>query len=210
MIETYRMLGRERRADLDREAERWALARSCPARRPSLQQQLEWLRRMCACAAVARRSVPQGRRWNAVRRLLFLLLVVVAASAVALPAATSANRSSPVQLTFTKKQASANVYIGTIDGGGTIEMLILDRRSTAERQHFRAFVRVDVGSQWFAARVRGTFEFATLQTHLTGRVTDGNWLQGARVREEGQLVGMDPLTFVGTLTLDARGGEEDD
>ena len=126
--------------------------------------------------------------------------IVVAVAAV-LPAATSANRSSPVQLTFTKKQASANVYIGTIDGGGTIEMLILDRRSTAERQYFSAFFRVDVGSQWFAARVRGTFEFATLQTSLRGRVTDGNWLQGARVLEEGNLVDMDPLTFAGTLTL---------
>lgn len=143
-------------------------------------------------------------------RLLFLVAAVAAAIAapVALSGAGAADRPAPVVLSFEKHAVSGNVYVGTIQGGGTIEVLMLERRFTDDVQHFRALFRVDVGDKWFATILRGTFEFATLETHLKGRVTHGNWLRGARVLEAGQLVATDPLTFTGTLTL--KPGSEDD
>jgi hypothetical protein len=46
----------------------------------------------------------------------------------------------------------------------------------------------------------GSFNFSTGKTVLNGTVVDG-WLAGAQVHEEGQLVGLDPFTFVGTVQL---------
>jgi quercetin dioxygenase-like cupin family protein len=116
----------------------------------------------------------------------------------------SAGRAPPVVLVFEKRAVSANSYVGSLDGGGTIDVLVLDRSYTATAQHFRALFRVDRGDKWFAAVLSGTYEFATDQTHLRGKVTYGNWLQGAKVGEEGQLVGTNPSRFTGTLTLEGR------
>ncbi len=148
------------------------------------------------------------------KRLLFLLLVVSAATVAtsSLSRASIGARSSAVVLSFTKSAVSGNVYVGTIDGGGTIEVMVLSRRNTAEAQYFSALFRVDVGDnpgdKWFAALLRGSFDFATGQTHLKGKVAYGNWLQGARVLEEGELQGTSPLTFAGSLTL--QPSHEDD
>jgi hypothetical protein len=172
------------------------------------------------------RASASHKEVGSMRRLVFLLFAGALAAVLVLPGVSSADRSAPVQLFFTKSLASSqaledvlgegalsgSVYIGAIDGGGTIEMLVLDRRSTEDGQHFTAVFRVDVGEnpndRWFAAEVRGTFEFATLRTRLEGRVVGGNWLRGAKVLEEGQLVSAAPLTFEGTLTLQPRGGDD--
>jgi quercetin dioxygenase-like cupin family protein len=122
----------------------------------------------------------------------------------------SVGPAQPVVLAFEKRAVSANSYVGSLDGGGTVDVLVLDRSYTATAQHFRALFRVDRGDKWFAAVLEGTFEFATDQTHLRGKVTYGNWLRGAKVGEEGQLVGANPLRFTGTLTLRPRGAAEDD
>jgi hypothetical protein len=144
------------------------------------------------------------------KKLVFLVPLVVAATVAtfSLSGASAAAPSHPIALTFEKEAVSANSYVGTVGGGGTVDVLVLERSYTATAQHFRALFRVDVGDTWFATVLRGRFDFATEQTHLRGRVTYGNWLQGARVREEGQLVGTDPLRFTGTLTL--RPGDDDD
>ena len=47
-------------------------------------------------------------------------------------------------LTFIKSAVSGNVYIGTVDGG-TIEVIVLNRRNTAEAQYFSALFRVEFG-----------------------------------------------------------------
>ena len=122
----------------------------------------------------------------------------------------SAGAAEPVVLAFEKRAVSANSYVGSLDGGGTVDVLVLDRSNTATAQHFRALFRVDRGDKWFAAVLKGTFEFATGQTQVRGKVTYGNWLQGAGVDEVGQLVGTDPLRFTGTLTLTPRGVADDD
>lgn len=155
------------------------------------------------------------------KRLLFLLPLT--AMAIALPVSGSASSMtgptirdddgqpldpaieramrSTVELSFTKHAVSDNLYLGTIDGGGAIEMMILDRRFTSTQEYLSAIFRVTVGDTWFAAKLEGTLDFATLQTHLRGRVSEGNWLRGAKVREEGQLVSDNPYTFTGTLLL---------
>jgi hypothetical protein len=139
------------------------------------------------------------------RRLL--LVVPVLAAAIALPVAAPTAANSPVVLSFTKHAVSDDLYVGTIDGGGTIEVMILDRRYTDSAQYLSAIFRVNVGDKWFAAVLKGKLDFATLQTRLKGEVSYGNWLQGAKVREEGQLVGSNPNTFTGTLTT--REGDDD-
>jgi hypothetical protein len=89
-------------------------------------------------------------------------------------------------------------------------MLMLDRSNTPTAQHFRVLVRVDQGDKWFAELLRGTFEFATSKTRLEGKVAYGNWLQCAKVEEEGQLVGTNPLRFTGTMTLTTGRDRDDD
>jgi quercetin dioxygenase-like cupin family protein len=115
-----------------------------------------------------------------------------------------------VVLEFEKRAVSRNSYVGTLAGGGTLDVLVLDRRNTPTAQHFRALFRVDRGERWFAAILKGTYEFATDETHLRGEVAYGNWLQGATVGEEGRLVGADPPRFTGTLTLRPESEREDD
>jgi hypothetical protein len=142
------------------------------------------------------------------KRLFFLLLLVSAAAVAAgsVSRASIGAKSAPVVLSFTKSAVGGSTYVGTIDGDGTIEVMVLDRRNTAEAQYFSALFRVDVGAnpgdRWFAALLRGSFDFATGQTHLRGKVSYGNWLQGAKVAEEGELQGTRPLTFKGSLTLE--------
>jgi hypothetical protein len=139
-----------------------------------------------------------------------LAVLVIAAAAVSLSGGSIAAPAQPVVLAFEKEAVSANAYVGTIEGGGTIDVLVLDRRSTDTALHFSALFRVDVGDKWFATVLRGSLEFATGQTHLRGKVTHGNWLQGAKVREAGQLVGTNPLAFTGTLTLTPKQEDDDD
>lgn len=119
-------------------------------------------------------------------------------------------QAQPVVLTFEKRAVSRNSYVGTLDGGGTIDVLVLDRRNTPTAQEFRALFRVDRGERWFAAVLKGTYEFATDETRLRGEVGYGNWLRGAKVGEEGRLVGASPPTFTGTLTLGAERRDDDD
>jgi quercetin dioxygenase-like cupin family protein len=117
-------------------------------------------------------------------------------------------QAQPLELTFEKRAVSANSYVGTVGGGGTVDVVVLDRRNTATAQHYSALFRVDKGDQWFAAVLKGTYEFATDETRIRGEITYGNWLRGAKVSEEGRLVGTEPLRFTGTLFVQPQ--EEDD
>ena len=136
-------------------------------------------------------------------------LGAVLAAAISLSGASAGGPPATVELGFHKQAVSPNTYVGTIDGGGTIDVMVLERRNTETAQHFSALFRVDVRDKWFATVLHGTFEFANNQTHLSGIVTHGNWLQRASVREEGTLFGSSPPAFTGTLTLTSLHGGED-
>lgn len=130
--------------------------------------------------------------------LLFVALVAVAASAAAAPAA-----NAPVEVTFVKTLVDPDTryYAGTTGDGGTIEMWVSNSSVTGSMQHFDVTLRVSLpGGRAFTAMLKGTFNFSTARTLLSGVVTDG-WLAGAQVREQGTLVNDSPLTFEGTLWL---------
>jgi hypothetical protein len=134
------------------------------------------------------------------RRALLLLvaLVAVAASAAAAPAA-----NAPVEVTFVKTlvDPGTRYYAGTTGDGGTIEMWVSNSSVSGSMQHFDVTLRASLsGGRTFTAMLKGTFNFSTARTLLSGVVTDG-WLAGAQVREQGALVNDNPLTFEGTLSL---------
>jgi hypothetical protein len=128
--------------------------------------------------------------------LLFVALATVAGSAAAAPAA-----NAPIAVTFEKVWQAPGYYAGTTGEGGTIEMWVSNSSVTGSMQHFDVTLRASLsGGRSFTAMLKGTFNFSTARTLLTGVVTDG-WLAGAQIREQGSLVDDDPLTFGGTLWL---------
>lgn len=134
-----------------------------------------------------------------VRRYALLLIGVLGALAVSAPAAPAA--SAPIAVTFEKVWQAPGYYAGTTGDGGTIEMWVSNSSVTGSMQHFDVTLRASLsGGRSFEATLKGTFNFSTAGTLLTGVVTDG-WLAGAQIREQGSLVDDDPLTFGGTLWL---------
>lgn len=136
-------------------------------------------------------------------RLISMVVALVAIVALTAPVAAA---QRPIALDFVKSGAEG-VYAGTITsaGGGTLAMELTHSELHGNTQHFTAEVQVAgsaAGS--FTAVVSGQINFSTLRVFLNGTVTDGA-LEGARVREESQLTGMDPvtgvLTFSGTITI---------
>lgn len=127
-----------------------------------------------------------------VRTSLACMLLLVAAPAAA--------AHQPIVLEFEKQWAGPDYYVGTIDGGGTIEMRLSDTRANGKTEHFSARVDVTLSGRSFSADVSGHYTSSTGRVVLTGTVTSG-WLAGAQVVEESQLV--DPATgsFIGTVQI---------
>jgi hypothetical protein len=131
-------------------------------------------------------------------RAISLGVAILTILALSAPVAAS---QRPIVLEFEKAQAGAGYYDGTVDGGGRLQMWLFDSRVKGNTQHFSATVQVDgstAGS--FTAVVSGQINFSTGRAVLNGTVTDGD-LEGARVQEESQLIGVSPLTFVGTIQI---------
>jgi hypothetical protein len=142
---------------------------------------------------------PRARR----RAWTFPLLLLVALVAVAGAAAAAPAANAPVEVTFVKTAVDGvpGYYAGTTGDGGAIEMWVSNSRVTGSMQHFDVTLRASLSDgRSFTAMLKGTFNFSTARTLLTGVVTEG-WLAGAQVRERGALVDDDPLTFEGTLWL---------
>lgn len=112
--------------------------------------------------------------------------------------ATAAER--PIVLEFQKAWAAENYYVGTVGGGGTIEMWLSNKSVIGNTQHFDATVAVSNGDGSFRAFVSGQINFSTGRVVLSGNVTAG-WMAGAQVLERSQLI--DPATgsFTGTVTI---------
>ena len=131
-------------------------------------------------------------------RVVSVGVALVTLLAFSVPVAAS---QRPMVLEFEKAQAADGYYEGTVEGGGSIQMWLFDSSVIGNTQHFSATVRVDgstAGS--LTAVVSGQINFSTGRAVLNGTVTDGD-LEGARVHEESELIGMSPLTFVGTIRI---------
>lgn len=129
-----------------------------------------------------------------------LMSIVVALLTTFLIGAPVSAAERPVVLEFEKQWAAPDHYVGTVDGGGTIEMWLFDKSVTGNTQHFSATVGVVTGTRSFTAIVTGKIDFSTGHVVLNGSVTSG-WLAGARVLEESVLV--DPTTgrFTGSIRI---------
>lgn len=126
---------------------------------------------------------------------LAMLATAVLAGAVA------ADDQRPVVLEFEKQWAAPDYYVGTIAGGGTIEMSLFDMSIIGNTQHFSATVEVTLpGGESLTAVVSGKINFSTGKVALNGTVTSG-WLAGAQVHEESQLVDPALGQFVGTIQI---------
>jgi hypothetical protein len=129
-----------------------------------------------------------------------VLLVLLAVTAVAASAGAAAGSNAAVVIPFEKHWVGPGHYVGTACGGGAIDMQISDSSVTGDVQHFTATVQLTCAGGTSTALLDGSFNFSTGKTVLNGEVVAGR-LAGAQVHEEGQLVGFDPLTFVGTVQL---------
>ena len=129
-----------------------------------------------------------------------VLLVLIAAGALAGLVGTATASNAAVVIPFEKHWVGPGHYVGTACGDGTIDMQLSESSVTGNVQHFTATVQLACGGAASTAVLDGRFNFSTGKTVLNGAVVDG-WLVGAQVHEEGQLVGLDPLTFVGTVQL---------
>jgi hypothetical protein len=133
------------------------------------------------------------------RRILLVALLAISALVASAGTATASNDA--IVITFEKHWVGPGHYVGTACDGGTIDMQLADSSVTGNVQHFTATVRLEcAGARSLTAVLDGSFNFSTGKTVLNGTVVDG-WLAGAQVHEEGQLVALDPLTFVGTVQL---------
>ena len=129
-----------------------------------------------------------------------LLIALLAAGAVVASTGTAAASNAAIVIPFEKHWVGPGHYVGTACDGGSIDMQLSNSSVTGDVQHFTATVQVALPGRSLTAVLDGSFNFSTGKTVLNGAVVDG-WLAGARVHEEGRLVGYDPLTFVGTVQL---------
>jgi hypothetical protein len=132
------------------------------------------------------------------KRLLLVLVVLATLAGVAGSATAS---TAAVVIRFEKHAIAPGHYVGTACDGGTIDMQLSNSSVTGNVQQFTATVQLAcAGRGTLTAVLAGSFNFSTGRTVLNGAVVAG-WLVGAQVHEEGQLVGLDPFTFIGTVQL---------
>lgn len=129
-----------------------------------------------------------------------VMSIVVSLITILLVGTPVAAAQRPVVLEFEKQWAAPDYYLGTVEGGGTIEMTLFDKSVIGNTQHFSATVEVNSASRSFTALVSGQINFSTGRVVLNGSVTSG-WLAGARVQEESQLVDPDTGRFIGTIQI---------
>jgi hypothetical protein len=130
-------------------------------------------------------------------RLMSIVVGLVTIFLVGTPVAAA---QRPVVLEFEKQWAATDYYVGTVQGGGTIEMWLFDKSVIGNTQRVSATVEVASPSGSFTAVVSGQINFSTGRVVLNGSVTSG-WLSGARVQEESQLVDPDTGRFIGTIQI---------
>lgn len=129
-----------------------------------------------------------------------VMSIAMAVMTILLVGTPVAAAQRPIVLEFEKQWAAPDYYVGTVEGGGTIEMWLFDKSVIGNTQHFSATVEVASVSGSFTAVVRGQINFSTGRVVLNGSVTSG-WLSGAQVHVQSQLVDPDTGRFIGTIQI---------
>jgi hypothetical protein len=144
----------------------------------------------------------EARRLQVLGPLRLRLVVIAALTLLAAATFLVANaNASPVVIPFEKHWVGPGHYVGTACDGGSLEVWVSNSSIVGNVQHFTATFEVLLpGNRAFTAVLEGIFNFSTGRTLLNGSVTRG-WFAGAQAHEEGQLTGVDPLVFTGSLTL---------
>jgi hypothetical protein len=174
MYETYRMLGHEHEADLEREARKRTLARG---------------------------SAKNGSRWPMLI-LAAVALVVVALGVTS--AAASASNAPVVIPFEKHWVAPGHYVGTACDGASLDVQMSNSYETGNAQHFTATFVLAGLPSgRGFTAVLQGIFNNSTGRTVLNGTVTDG-WLAGAQIHEEGQFVGVTATggpIFNGTLQI---------
>ena len=140
------------------------------------------------------------------RKRILVLAALLGAVGSSNLAAGAAAKSPPVPLTFAKQASGPGEWSGTvagdIDGALTTRLLSLDDHKPVWRVTFDWIV--DAGPESFTARLHGTLDTTTGAVEMKGRVIEGH-MEGAQVREAGQLVDPAASAFEGTIDVRPKG-----
>lgn len=144
----------------------------------------------------------------ALRRWIGVLLAVLALGIAGLgwPGPAAAEPNAPLKLTFDKTLSDpAGVWTGTVDGAcgaGTLTTTLTALRIDGPIWNVAFEWDVDGADCAFVAHLSGTLNTRTGRVIMNGTVVDGDeWLVGAQVHEEGQLVDPELLQFQGTIQV---------
>ncbi|HZJ09002.1 MAG TPA: hypothetical protein VFD39_04855 [Trueperaceae bacterium] len=131
----------------------------------------------------------------------------LAAVAAVLIALVITMASAQVNLTFEKSSVGDGVWMGTVSGDVTGQLVTTlmasDQSQPVWKIVFYWIVLADDPSQSFIARMTGTLDTTTGAVTMAGRVIDG-YQAGARVREVGQLQNAENSSFIGTIRVVAE------
>lgn len=146
-------------------------------------------------------------------RMVVLLVVALVVTLAAVPAMSAPETSNaPVRLEFDKTSIDGVEWNGTVSGDieGTVKTTLISITPPLDRTNIRPPYGHQVLFLWeieandpslsFDAELRGTFNTNTGRVVMNGEVVDG-YLLGAQVHEEGQLIDLQALRFVGTIRI---------
>lgn len=174
MYETYRMLGHEHEADLEREARKRALARG---------------------------SAKNGSKWPMLVLAVVALVVFALGATSATASASNAPVVIPFEKHWV---SPGHYVGTACDGASLDMQMSNSYETGDAQHFTATFVLTGLpGGHSFTAVLQGIFNNSTGGTVLNGTVTDG-WLAGAQIHEEGQFVGVTATggpIFNGTLQI---------
>lgn len=122
-----------------------------------------------------------------------------------------ASANSPLEISYVKTETGSGTaqWTGSVSGdvSGDLRTQVVGLRVSGAIWHIDTLWEIDAGAASFNAELRGTLNTNTGKLLLTGQAVSGD-LTGARIYDEGQLTGVDPVTggtvFEGSILLIPR------
>src|SRR3972149_600019 len=125
-----------------------------------------------------------------------VMSIVVSLRSILLVGPPVAAAQRPVVLEFEKQWAAPDYYLGTVEGGGTIEMTLFDKSVIGNTQHFSATVEVNSARRSSTALGSAQINFSPGRGVRTGRAASRRLPRG-RAREHRGAGGPDTGRFIG-------------